>query len=207
MNDRNDDESGTTSRDTTASVRVREKYHWVFKRRGLLMLPPTLFCLFSTIGDVEWDSLVLPLGLAVFGAGVALRFWCQLHLHYRLRVRKVLTTTGPYARVRNPIYIGNVLVLLGLCIFSEVVYFVPIMLLWAGVVYRYVVRYEEAHLLNKYGEAYREYTQRVPRWIPRLGGERSRSVETREFVLSSLWAEAHNLLILLPFVLVEALFG
>lgn len=190
--------------ESMSSAPRRERYRWVFKRRGLLMLPPVLFCLFSTVGDIEWDSAVLPIGLTVFSLGVLLRFWCQLHLHYRLGIHKVLTISGPYEWVRNPIYIGNTLVLLGLCIFSEVVYFLPVMLLWAIVVYSFVVRYEEAHLLNKYGQPYREYCQRVPRWLPRIPSHR-KVVAVRKFIPSSILAVTHNLLILLPFVLIELL--
>ena len=72
-------------------------------------------------------------------------------LHYRLKMRKVLTSTGPYAWVRNPIYIANTSMLVGLTCTSEHFWFVPIMLLWCAVVYHYVVRREESHLRDKYG--------------------------------------------------------
>lgn len=188
------------------AVRDEQRYHGFFKRRGLLMVPPLLFCLFASVGSVEHDAVVLPLGFAVFFVGVVIRFWAQLHLHYRLRVRKTLTTTGPYAWTRNPIYIGNTAVVLGLCIFSEVVYFLPVMLVWAVVLYNLVIRYEEAHLLTKYGKPYFEYMQQVARWVPSRP-KPAPEADVRPHVLTSMWAETHNLLILLPFVLVEIFVG
>lgn len=122
-----------------------EPYKWVFRVRGLLMAPSLLVALFVFYGETERHSLVLTLGLGLFLAGVAVRVWAQMHLHYRLRVKKQLTQTGPYGFVRNPIYIANTAIVLGLVALSELLWFLPIMLVWCIVVYSAVVRYEEAH--------------------------------------------------------------
>jgi protein-S-isoprenylcysteine O-methyltransferase Ste14 len=148
-----------------------------------------------TWGECEHELLMATLGGAVFLCGALLRLWAQMHLHYRLKARKRLTRTGPYALVRNPIYIANTLLLLGLCIGSEVLWLLPLVLLYCGVVYTFVVRQEEAHLAAKYGPPYREYLSQVPRWVPRLGswgGVRGRM--GHEFLWPSIAAELHLLL-------------
>jgi protein-S-isoprenylcysteine O-methyltransferase Ste14 len=171
-----------------------------YRFRGVLMIPPCLFAAGVSFRETEWDALVWLLGVAVFLAGVGIRIWAQTHLHYRLRVHKALTTTGPYARVRNPIYIANTLMLLGLTFMSELVWFLPIMLLWCIAVYGLVIRQEEAHLLEKYGEPYAAYLRRVPRWRPARKHGGSAKVRTRGFLWPSVVAELHCFLWILPFI-------
>ena len=66
--------------------------------------------------EYEYDRLVWPLGLLLFLRGWALRIWAQQHVCYRIKTNKALTTSGPYAVVRNPIYIGNTLIVLGVIV-------------------------------------------------------------------------------------------
>lgn len=141
-------------------------HYWWYRLRGLLMVPLVLTMVLCTWRETERDALIVLLGGAVFLAGGLLRLWAQMHLHYRLSIEKKLTTTGPYARTRNPVYIGNTLILLGLCVASELLWLCPLVLLYCSVVYAFVVRYEEVHLATKYGAPYREYLRRVPRWLP-----------------------------------------
>jgi hypothetical protein len=130
-----------------------------------------------------------------------------MHLHYRLKIHKVLTATGPYVYVRNPAYIGNTIMLTGAATMSELLWFVPVMLVYCAVVYSVVVRYEESHLLAKYGNAYADYAARVPRWIPRrISADASEIVDARRFLLPSIRAETPSLLLLLPFIIKEFLF-
>lgn len=175
----------------------------IYKIRGILMAPPVLFLLVTFVGETERDLLVWPIGLAVFGLGVLIRVWAQMHLHYRLRMRKALTTTGPYAFIRNPIYVANTAMLLGLTVMSELLWFLPLMLVWCIAVYSLVVRREEAHLLDKYGEPYAKYLERVPRWVPgwivsRNHGEQQQ--QAREYFWQSIAAELHCFLWLLPLI-------
>ncbi|GMV99904.1 MAG: hypothetical protein AMXMBFR84_10430 [Candidatus Hydrogenedentota bacterium] len=176
----------------------------VFEIRGLLMVPPVLLMALCFSYEFEQDYIVWPLGFAVFLCGLALRIWAQTHLHYRLRVRKELTETGPYAYVRNPIYIGNTLILMSLCIMSELLWFMPVLLAWIALVYSLVVRYEEQHLTEKYGDPYRQFLARVPRWIPRLPLRPFvKTLSARQYLKASIVAELHCFLWILPFALKE----
>jgi protein-S-isoprenylcysteine O-methyltransferase Ste14 len=176
------------------------------KWRGLPLAAMMIFALFSTVGDVERDSVVLPIGLTVFLMGALLRFWSQLHLHQRLRLSKTLTTTGPYAWVRNPMYLGNIAVLTGLCIFSEVVYFAPFVAAFAFAIYALTVKSEEADLLRKYGPEYEDYMSRVPRWVPQMPASRRRE-DVRHCFALTLRAERYTFLIFVPYALFEYFFN
>jgi protein-S-isoprenylcysteine O-methyltransferase Ste14 len=150
------------------------------------------------------DSLVWPLGISLVFLGFVLRIWAQQHLHYRLKVRMSLTTTGPYSFIRNPIYVGNTLMCLGATIASELLWLTPITLLYCFSIYSLVVQYEEEHLLEKYGEPYQKYVSEIPRWLPRAIRFRNLGLINR-YCLTSVVAEIHCVLLLLPFAFKELL--
>jgi protein-S-isoprenylcysteine O-methyltransferase Ste14 len=177
----------------------------IFKRRGFIMAPPLIFAALCTWNETENDFIIFGLGGSVFFAGLLLRIWSQMHLHYRLKVRKILTTTGPYAYVRNPIYIGNTIMLIGAVIMSELLWLAPFMLIYCVAGYNVVVQFEESHLLDKYGASYGEYLSKVPRWFPDFSGAARTIINTRRFLGPSLLAEAPSLLLLLPFIIKELL--
>jgi protein-S-isoprenylcysteine O-methyltransferase Ste14 len=109
----------------------------------------------------SWMSLAL--GLPVSIAGLALRAWAAGHLEKNL----ALARSGPYAYVRNPLYLGTLGVAAGLAIASRRwelgILFAAVFLL----IYLPVVELEEQHLRNLFPE-YAEYASRVPKLLPRL---------------------------------------
>jgi len=179
----------------------------IYKMRGLLILPVVVFMALCTWKEIEYDVIVFSSGGIVFGAGFCLRVWSQMHLHHRLKIRKILTTTGPYAYIRNPCYVANTLMLTGVTFMSELLWFVPLMLVYCVIIYSFVVRYEEAKLAEQYRTLYADYFAWVPRWFPKLRRLPKESLaKTREFLVPSIVAEMHNLLLIVPF-LIKEVFG
>jgi uncharacterized membrane protein len=80
---------------------------------------------------------------------------------------KELSTTGPYALVRHPLYTGNILMLLGFCLANG--------MWWSGVVgigflwfwYPTAIEYEDRKLNGIFGDAWSEWSGRTPALIPR----------------------------------------
>ena len=91
------------------------------------------------------------------------------------RTRKVgapaLCTDGPYAYVRNPLYLGNIVIYAGVVLFARGEK-VPLLLLstMAFFIFQYglIISLEEEILREKFGESYRKYIISVPRLIPRF---------------------------------------
>jgi protein-S-isoprenylcysteine O-methyltransferase Ste14 len=87
-----------------------------------------------------------------------------------------LVTTGLYAHVRNPMFIGGFLVLEGFGVMfgllSLIFVFAPLLMLFYAF---YVNAVEEKELEMKFGKEYVEYKKRVPMFIPRLGRNRKNS--------------------------------
>ena len=66
-----------------------------YKLRGALIAPVYVIAMVY-FGYEQENWLIYPLGGALFTAGWIMRVWSQMHLHYRLKVHKVLTKTGPF---------------------------------------------------------------------------------------------------------------
>jgi len=105
----------------------------------------------------------LALGLPVAAAGLLLRAWAAGHLAKNER----LAVSGPYAHVRNPLYVGTLVVALGLTMAAHRGLLASV---FAGVfvlIYLPAVELEEQHLRELFPE-YADYAGRVPRLVPRL---------------------------------------
>jgi len=125
-------------------------------------------------GGPAVDAALNAVGLALAAAGQALRFYTLGLVREGTSGQGAvlqathLNTRGPYARVRNPLYLGN----LGICLGLLLVAHEP----WAYLVglgfffgeYHFIIRAEERFLLELHGGAYRDFLARVPRWVPRL---------------------------------------
>lgn len=175
----------------------------VFHNRNLLAGLPLLYALVSSRGRVDAGWAVWLMALLLCLAGLALRGWSFSHCSYRQGVPTHLAVTGPYASCRNPVYIGNMLLMAGATVASGLLWLVLPLLGWAWLVYHGAVTYEERkRLVKRYGDPYRRYCAEVPRWIPRrIAPSGAWRGEARRGFLRVALGEWRTLLILLPFVL------
>jgi len=79
-----------------------------------------------------------------------------------------LVAAGPYRYVRNPMYVGGFVVLMGFALFVQSISVLLFSLVWLLPAHAFVVCYEEPTLRSRFGAAYARYCETVPRWIPRL---------------------------------------
>jgi protein-S-isoprenylcysteine O-methyltransferase Ste14 len=79
---------------------------------------------------------------------------------------KQLVVTGLYRYVRNPMYLGVLLFLLGEALFLQYRDFAIYAFAWLAVVHLFVLAYEEPNLRRKFGASYERYTRHVHRWLP-----------------------------------------
>jgi protein-S-isoprenylcysteine O-methyltransferase Ste14 len=116
------------------------------------------------------------LGVVLFALGVAIYLWCAFWAFARvgggtpapIDPPRRLVVHGLYRWVRNPMYIGVLLMLSGEAIvFVERDVFVPYALAIAAGFTLFVLFYEEPTLRRMFGAEYEEYCRHVPRWIPR----------------------------------------
>jgi protein-S-isoprenylcysteine O-methyltransferase Ste14 len=116
-----------------------------------------------------WNLLAL---LLVVGPGIAGTLWLIIQ-HYRasphtfleLKVGKKLITPGLYAFSRNPMYLSELTFWFGWALFYGSIPVLIAFLLGFAAFNFAVVPYEERDLEKRFGEAYRQYKQAVPRWL------------------------------------------
>ena len=78
-----------------------------------------------------------------------------------------LITEGPFAFVRNPLYIGNFIICFGIAVFSCTGWLVVLTVGLFAFQYYCIVKYEETILVEKFGEEYETYLRTVPAWLPK----------------------------------------
>ena len=130
---------------------VRRRVRWGFAAglAFLLFAQPTYFSVFCGF----WVAL----------AGEALRTWAS----GTIVKTEELTTSGPYHLARNPLYVGNFFVGLGVAIMGAKLWLLLLFLLLFIPVYRTLAVKEEKRLLARYGEEFLAYCRAVPRFVPR----------------------------------------
>jgi protein-S-isoprenylcysteine O-methyltransferase Ste14 len=109
----------------------------------------------------QWWSLAA--GACITLAGIWLRALASGHVQKNRQV----TTSGPYAYTRNPLYLGSIVIAAGFALAARSLWIVVMLLVLFVVVYVPVIRAEEAFLRSQF-PAYEDYARRVPRLIPRL---------------------------------------
>jgi protein-S-isoprenylcysteine O-methyltransferase Ste14 len=83
-----------------------------------------------------------------------------------------LVTEGIFNHCRNPLYVGNILMLLGIGILANSLVYTVIVMPMFLFIYQAIVLAEENFLRGKFGASFDQYCRRVNRWIPRLSGLR-----------------------------------
>ncbi len=188
---------------TSARPRTLATLGAFFFRHRSWVLPGAMIALWIAFrptyprGSASLDAWLDIAGIAVILTGQGLRI-LTIGLAYIIRGgrdRKVyaegLVTEGIFSHCRNPMYLGNMLVYLGLLIVfnSPAAYLigVPFYLL----VYTSIVAAEEEFLLGKFGTEYVEYCKRVGRWLPKLRGLR-RTVRGMTFSWARVVLKEHG---------------
>ena len=148
---------------------------FVFGNRGALLALPALAL--AALGRPSAFSIATGLPLAF--AGEVVRMWAVGYSGVTTRGDTVtapaLVTAGPYAYVRNPLYVGNFLTAAGFAVAFTGKNSAPVRFALAGGalaamlgVYAVIVPHEEGYLRTAFGPAFDDYCSRVPRVVPAL---------------------------------------
>ena len=180
-----------TTQDTTTQLGG-----WLFRHRTSLPLPVAIAILTLRIGEAPPSGGFVATGIVVTILGELIRLWSVHHIGAISRTRSErlgpLVASGPFALLRNPLYVGNIALWVGFALTARLVWLAPAIIVLLGLEYHAIVRWEETLLESRLGDAYRAYAARVPRWIPNLhhgghGGHREKNLASfslRETIFS-----------------------
>ncbi|UCF13751.1 MAG: isoprenylcysteine carboxylmethyltransferase family protein [Thermoplasmatales archaeon] len=114
------------------------------------------------IMPLNFDTYWFYVGLIVYLVGMV--FVILAIIGFATTPKDKPVTTGIFRISRNPMYMGGIRIFLGIAIVSLSWFYAIIVLIWLILMIISISK-EESQLLKKYGEEYREYMNRTPRWI------------------------------------------
>jgi protein-S-isoprenylcysteine O-methyltransferase Ste14 len=137
-----------------------------FKLRSYTPIPLLVFLLLTAkpaLAPFLW-------GLGLIFVGETFRMWAVAHAGGATRTRDVgapeLVTSGPFARTRNPLYIANTLIYIGIAgLAGGHLLWVLMALGFSVLQYTLIVSLEEETLVKLFGFEYEFYRRHVPRWL------------------------------------------
>ncbi len=141
--------------------------NFFFKIRSFTPVPFILALLY--FARPTWYTTSI--GILFIAIGEFLRIWAVGYAGGSTRATTLgaardLVTTGPYSYVRNPLYLGNFLLSFGICIVSNVLWLIPILIVGYLIQYLPIITVEESYLLESCGSVYQTYQEQVPRFLP-----------------------------------------
>ena len=143
---------------------------WLFRQRTWLPLPLAAALILIPAQAAHSGAPFWIAGLALIAAGELLRLWSVHHIGAISRTRSdrlgPLIASGPFACVRNPLYIGNIALWAGFSVTAGLLWLAPVIVLLLAGEYHAIVRWEETLLETRLGDSYRQYAARVHRWRP-----------------------------------------
>jgi len=131
---------------------------------------------------LSWSSIVAPArtgapqiaGMIIVAIGTAIALWCVFTFVFigkgtpaPFDPPRKLVIRGPYRFVRNPMYIGAGMTLVGAALYYESVSILIYTGLFFLITHLFVVLYEEPTLRRTFGEEYETYFRGVRRWLPK----------------------------------------
>lgn len=143
----------------------------LFKYRSYTPIPFLVLMLIFQESTI-WTLII---GFAIALLGELIRFWGVSWAGSETRTTgsvggTFLIISGPFAYVRNPLYVGNILIYLGLGIMSFALfpYLQIVAILFFLLQYYLIVKEEEGYLREKFREDYKNYCEKVPPFFPKL---------------------------------------
>ena len=129
----------------------------------------------------EW--LRIP-GVILIVGGAVLALWCLAAFAFEgtgtpapFDAPRKVVVTGPYRYVRNPMYLGAMLIILGVALLLRSPSAAGVAVFFITLAHLFVLVYEEPVLGARFGESYSEYKRSVNRWLPRAPQDSDRALQ------------------------------
>jgi len=174
------------------------KTWWEHQRTGLSKLMAALAFIVVALTQSQWElhhedvaTFLFSGGLVLAAVGATGRIWCSFFISGRKDGQ--LVTEGPYSISRNPLYVFSCIGLVGVGLTTETLTYPLLFLGIFGLYYPGIMAREERRLEELFGESFRRYRQRVPRFWPNTGLYSEPTIWSsnprlfRRHILSDIW--------------------
>jgi protein-S-isoprenylcysteine O-methyltransferase Ste14 len=139
------------------SPRLEETLNRLRVRAGLFLAIAVVL-----LARPDWTSILL--GVLICLIGLAIRAWAAGHLSKE----KKLAVSGPYRYSRNPLYVGNFLLGIGIVVGARSWWVVGLFVCYYGVFYPLIIRRERNRMRELFPQQYEEYRKKVPLFFPSI---------------------------------------
>jgi len=170
---------------------------------------PLLFVLFFFASP---NVISVTIGLLILVFGEIFRIYSVAFIGTVSRTRSSSTgsrliTTGPFAYVRNPLYVGNFFITAGIAVYSGHTWIIITTIAAFAIQYFFIVEYEESILREKFGAEYDSYCKTVPAWFAKRRPKLS-EIEwpSPEGIVESLKSEKRTLSAILAILVLLLIF-
>lgn len=160
----------------------------IFKYRSYTPIPFLVLMLLFRSPNIY--SIIL--GFIVAASGELIRLWGVSYAGSETRTTGAvggtyLVISGPFAHTRNPLYVGNILLYMGIGIMSLALF--PYLQIAAFIFfymqYKFIINEEETYLKKAFGQQYQEYYNNVPRFLPRLTAYKNNNVTQPKYNIAA----------------------
>ena len=141
---------------------IREMRYHEFSRQSIGIILVSVFCLETSSNSIipyasNFAISLILLGLAtrVYASGFVLK-------------NKELSTTGPYAFVRHPLYTGNIMILIGLCLINGFFWSFVTAFIFLWFYYPTAIEYEDRKLKSLFPDTWEEWASMTPALMPKM---------------------------------------
>ena len=181
-----------------------------FKYRSYTPIPIAILILYFTLEHSPHYSL----GLLMLLFGELIRIWAVSYAGGKTRTRKVgapaLCTSGPYSFTRNPLYLGNMFMYIGIAMVAgapNIILMISTVFSFFLIQYTFIVSLEEETLTALFGEQYNNYKKHVPAIFPRPRPWKGNGTAKRRSILKTIKTEKRtlqNVLLILTLIVLRS---
>lgn len=130
----------------------------------VLIIPLLVFCRTWWPENRLMHEIMQWTGYFLILAGVGIRIFCSVYIGGQKNEQ--LMTSGPFSVVRNPLYCGSFIAIVGIGLQTASLILTLVIILLFFLYYPFVVEREEQFLEERFHDKYKRYKENVPRWIP-----------------------------------------
>ena len=141
---------------------IREMRYHEFSRQSIGIILVSVFCFETSSNSIipyasNFAISIILLGLAtrMYASGFVLK-------------NKELSTTGPYAFVRHPLYTGNIMILIGLCLINGFFWSFVTAFIFLWFYYPTAIEYEDRKLKSLFPDTWEEWASMTPALMPKM---------------------------------------
>jgi uncharacterized membrane protein len=156
---------------------IRELRYHEFSRQGIGIILVSIFCYFAnSYPSVPFQHyfalslIILGLATRMFASGFVLK-------------NKELSTTGPYAFMRHPLYTGNIIILIGLCGVNGSLWSLITAVIFFWFYYPPAIEYEDRKLKSLFPETWENWANKTPALVPKLKGIFNQQLDLKRWSL------------------------